>query len=216
MRSFRINNLVGIFALLSSATNADGTSSSIAQVDSQINSNDDVFHDPSSASVLPRGAAPWPCPYYDSKTFSDQASIQYTIYCDVLLLGSIINTVSRSDMDMWQCLSECDPNAACKAVTLEPGHCNLHNDYWMHKFLSTGNIAAIRVVSASPAVPEPATTSDELPPAATSPQPAATSDELPPAVTLSTMTSMGADRTEPPPRAPTTIKYGTEYDTGGV
>jgi hypothetical protein len=103
-------------------------------------------------------------------------------------------------MDMWQCMAECDDHFACKAVTLQPGRCSLHDEFWVQKVTSTGNIAAIKVESASPAVPAPATTSDELPPA----------------VTLSTMTTEGADRTAPPARVPTIIRYGNEYDTGGI
>jgi hypothetical protein len=199
MRFFHITSLLGVSALLLSGTNADQTSLP-AQVDTSANNYNDELNESTSDSVLPRdSAAPWPCPYYDSTVFSDQASIQYTIYCNSLLFGSIINAIARSNMDMWQCLGECDADPACKAVTLQPGRCNLHDDFWVQKVMSTGNIAAIKVISAPPAPP-----------------PATTSDILPPAFTLPTVTTEGADRTAPPARVPTTIRYGYEYDTGGI
>jgi hypothetical protein len=189
MKYYPLARIFGVFTLLVAETSAS-------------NINDDKSNgSPSDSKVTRDSTAPWPCPYYHETTFSGHQSIQYTVYCESLILGSIITAFSQSDIDRWRCMLECDSLAACNVVTLQPGRCTLHSQSPGPTVPSNGNIVAIKISRGFSPIPtfvfEPTTVPD------------------PPATTMAT-TTVPSDQAAPPPRAPTNIRYGNDYDTGGI
>ncbi|KAF1820258.1 uncharacterized protein K489DRAFT_51497 [Dissoconium aciculare CBS 342.82] len=75
MKYYPRARIFGAFTLLVAKTSAN-------------NINDDKSNgSPSDSKFTRDSTTPWPCPYYHEMTFSDHQSIQYTVYCESLILG---------------------------------------------------------------------------------------------------------------------------------